>query len=64
MKELDLLLERYLEHEYDAATPDERAAFAELLALPDPQLLDYLMGRAAPSDRHSFNVLERLRAAH
>ncbi|HET7370122.1 MAG TPA: succinate dehydrogenase assembly factor 2 [Gammaproteobacteria bacterium] len=62
MKELDVLLERYLEQRYDAATPDERAAFETLLTLPDPQLLDYLTGRDAPPDLSSLDVIEQLRA--
>lgn len=63
MKELDVVLERYLEHDYDVANASEQVAFAELLTLPDPQLLDYLTGRAAPSDPASNDVVTRLRAS-
>ncbi|HET8552042.1 MAG TPA: succinate dehydrogenase assembly factor 2 [Gammaproteobacteria bacterium] len=63
MKELDVLLEGYLANRYDAAPQPERDAFVELLMLPDPQLLDYLTGRAAPSDAASVDVVEKLRAS-
>ncbi|HET6724450.1 MAG TPA: succinate dehydrogenase assembly factor 2 [Gammaproteobacteria bacterium] len=63
MKELDVLLEGYLASRYDAAPQAERDAFSALLTLPDPQLLDYVTGRAAPSDAVTADVVERLRAS-
>jgi antitoxin CptB len=62
MKELDNLLVRYLEQHYDAASEAEQAAFVELLALQDPQLLDYLFGRATPQDAALKDVLRKLSA--
>lgn len=43
-KELDFLLNRYLETEYLAADQGERALFVELLGLEDDELLRVLMG--------------------
>lgn len=63
VKELDVLLERFMEQEFDAASADEQKAFAELLTLPDPQLLDYLTGRAIPPGATGAHVIERLRAS-
>jgi succinate dehydrogenase flavin-adding protein (antitoxin of CptAB toxin-antitoxin module) len=48
MKELDVLLSRYLRERYAAASPGERVAFEALLALPDPQIADYLLGYQVP----------------
>jgi succinate dehydrogenase flavin-adding protein (antitoxin of CptAB toxin-antitoxin module) len=48
MKELDLLLIRWLDARFDAATEAERGEFEALLELPDPQLAGYLLGREAP----------------
>jgi antitoxin CptB len=48
MKELDLLLIRWLDARFDAATEAERGEFEALLELPDPQLADYLLRREAP----------------
>jgi antitoxin CptB len=52
MKELDLLLLRYLRGA--PVTSDERAAFAEFLELPDPVIARYLIGGDVPEDpRHA-----------
>jgi antitoxin CptB len=48
MKELDLVLERWLERYYPQASAAERAAFAEFLELPDPELARYLLGGVRP----------------
>jgi antitoxin CptB len=61
MKELDLLLLRYLEQEYPAAPPADRAAFARILELQDPELFGYLVGRESPTDAGLRHVLARIR---
>ena len=61
MKELDVLLVRYLEQEYPAASPADRAAFALILELQDPELFGYLVGRDSPSDAGLRHVLARIR---
>jgi antitoxin CptB len=61
MKELDLLLVRYLEQEYPAASPADREAFARILDLQDPELFGYLVGRDSPSDAGLHHVLARIR---
>lgn len=48
--ELDLLLKKFLERHYAALTDREHAAFARLLDLPDPELLDYCFGVSQPDD--------------
>jgi len=48
MRELDMLLQRYLEQRYPCAPADERHAFARLLEQTDADLLDWLMERATP----------------
>ncbi len=54
MKELDLLLLRYLRDRHDSSTSDERAAFVEFLELPDPDLVRYLIAGDVPNDpRHA-----------
>ncbi|HEY1284170.1 MAG TPA: succinate dehydrogenase assembly factor 2 [Steroidobacteraceae bacterium] len=52
MKELDVLLERFARQRYEHATADEKSAFARLLDLPDPELVDYLFGYATPAEPH------------
>jgi succinate dehydrogenase flavin-adding protein (antitoxin of CptAB toxin-antitoxin module) len=48
MKELDLLLAGWVRHRFDLAGAEERARFEALLALPDPDLVHYLLGRQPP----------------
>jgi antitoxin CptB len=43
-KELDLLLQRYLDSGYLLADDEEKALFVELLELEDDELLGVLMG--------------------
>ena len=50
MKELDILLLRYLRERHPNATSDERSAFAEFLELPDPDLVRYLLAGDVPND--------------
>jgi succinate dehydrogenase flavin-adding protein (antitoxin of CptAB toxin-antitoxin module) len=58
MKELDLLLERFLEDHYDRLAPQHQRAFARLLRLPDPVLAELLLGPSAgPADAHLTAVL-------
>ncbi len=50
MKELDVLLERWLDRRWACADPGARAAFVRLLELPDPQLVDWLLQGGRPAD--------------
>jgi antitoxin CptB len=63
MRELDVVLVSYLDHQYATATPAHRAAFARLLECPDPDLLDYLTRRATPPDPDLNDVVDAVRAA-
>jgi antitoxin CptB len=50
MKELDLMLQGWLERRYPQAGSAEKASFARLLELPDPQIACYLLGHEVPDD--------------
>src|SRR4030081_1592632 len=50
MKELDVMLERFAREALAHASPQERGALEELLALPDPLLAGYLLGGNTPPD--------------
>jgi antitoxin CptB len=43
-RELDLLLQQWMDRHFEAATVEQRGRFAELLELPDPELERYLIG--------------------
>ena len=61
MRELDALLLEYLEAGYLSAGQAERAAFARLLELPDPDLFGYLVGRTNAPEESLRNVIARIR---
>jgi antitoxin CptB len=61
--ELDLILEKFNRQHLASLDSEQLERFQELLALPDNDLLDLLMGRAAPPDRRYNSVLQMLRAA-
>ncbi len=48
MRELDQLLVAYLDSHYDDAPEADKEAFKALLALPDPQLVGYLLNHQTP----------------
>lgn len=50
MKELDLILLRYLRGGFGQAASEERAAFVEFLELPDPELARYLIAGEVPAN--------------
>lgn len=61
MRELDLLLQDFLERRYAALDETGRGAFVGLLECPDALLFDYLMGGLAPSDPVLADVVRRIR---
>jgi antitoxin CptB len=61
MKELDVLLERYMDERWAQADAPERAAFGRLLECQDPQLWDWLSGRGTPDERELADVVSRIR---
>ena len=58
MRELDVVLQRYLEQCYSGADPAEQQAFERLLELQDPQLLAYVMRQDVP-DPELAHVIAR-----
>ena len=62
MRELDLVLLRWLEQRYEDASPAQRAQFEALLDLPDPQLAAWLLQGAAPTAQFAL-LIETLRQA-
>lgn len=64
MLELDLLLQGFLAHGYDGLDVPDKELFAEVvLALPDTELHDFLLGVTVPEDKDVARVIESIRAA-
>jgi antitoxin CptB len=60
-KELDLLLQRYLDSGYLLADEEEQALFAQLLALEDDELLGVLMGELDVEAREMKALVGKIR---
>jgi succinate dehydrogenase flavin-adding protein (antitoxin of CptAB toxin-antitoxin module) len=60
MKELDVLLERFARRELPGASAEQRHTFTRFLELPDPVLVDYLLGQAIPPDPELAGLIARI----
>jgi succinate dehydrogenase flavin-adding protein (antitoxin of CptAB toxin-antitoxin module) len=60
MRELDVLLERFARRELPKASPEERRTFGRFLELPDPLLVDYLLGQVIPTDSELVSLVQRI----
>ena len=61
MKELDVVMERYLNGRYDRAPEAERAAFVALTSEEDPQIWSWIMGFEDLPAGETGHVIEQLR---
>lgn len=63
MLELDILLTDFLKRGYGALDERQRADFERLLALPDQELLEYLLGTKQAMDGDLAHVIACIRHA-
>ncbi|MGB7738231.1 MAG: succinate dehydrogenase assembly factor 2 [Steroidobacteraceae bacterium] len=61
MRELDVLLTRYLDRVWATASSTERDAFLQLVELQDPDLFGYLVGRATPAEESQRAIIACIR---
>ncbi|MGX8939713.1 FAD assembly factor SdhE [Symbiopectobacterium sp. Eva_TO] len=50
MRELDIAIMPFFEHEYDVLNDDDKRAFVRLLQCDDPDLFNWLMNNGEPED--------------
>ena len=62
MRELDQLLERWLDRAWRQSPTDERAVFLRLLATEDDTLWRWFLGHEAPADVEIAALVERIRS--
>jgi antitoxin CptB len=62
MRELDVLLARYVDERFRSASNAEQETFRLLLELPDPELYGYCLGSEPPPPRF-VPLIERITAA-
>jgi antitoxin CptB len=60
--ELDLILQAFLERHLERLDPGQRQALRDLLDVPDPVLLDWVLGRDEPVDARYAGMVQLLRA--
>jgi antitoxin CptB len=63
MKELDVLLEHYVQSSPAVASGESALALERLLELPDPTLADYLFGQAVCPDTRLARLVADIRAS-
>ncbi|HTX24981.1 MAG TPA: succinate dehydrogenase assembly factor 2, partial [Steroidobacteraceae bacterium] len=63
MKELDVLLERFVAERYAHCSPAGRDAFERLLEQSDPELVSWLLGQARPDDLALAEAVRLLRGS-
>ena len=63
MLELDLVLTAFLDRHFATLAPQSIEAFCTLLERPDPELLDFVMGREEPLAAEERKLVALLRAA-
>lgn len=61
MRELDELLLGWLDRHYESASKQRKAVFRDLLALPDPELMAYLLSKRVASDPDTADVIASIR---
>lgn len=63
MRELDLLLERFLESGYGSLTDTDKALFSRFLEEPNERLVDWLLEGGDPPDTGYGELIDRIRGA-
>ncbi len=63
MLEVDIVLQRFLEHHARDLEASELRSFKELLELPDNDLWDLIVGRAEATRPEWHKVIDQLRLA-
>jgi antitoxin CptB len=63
MKELDVLLSRYVDEEFAQASGAQQEAFRALLDMPDPQIWAYCLGLEPPPTAVLGSLIRRITRA-
>jgi len=60
MRELDVLMLRYLDHGWPQASESERKVFLRLLDSEDDKLWQWFMGRERPADKELDELIQHI----
>lgn len=61
IREMDLLLQRFVETRYDKLSEEEKSAFTELLEQPDLDIMDWIMERSVPPTNSLKTIIQLIR---
>lgn len=61
VRELDVLLTRFLATEHAQLSNDEHLAFERLLVVQDPVIMDWLFGKYLPEDPGVGDIVNKLK---
>ena len=61
IREMDLLLQRFVECRYGQLTDKDKQVFAELLEQPDLDIMDWIMGRTVPPSDSLQSMINMIR---
>jgi antitoxin CptB len=64
MREMDLIMGRFADAFVDRMAPAELDEFEQLIEVPDPELMSWIMGGLPPPAAHDTPMLRRLRGFH
>jgi antitoxin CptB len=64
MRELDAVLQSFVQSSLATLDGADLARFERILDLPDPEIFAYLTGRSAPADFDIARLIERIRSGH
>ena len=60
-KELDIVMNRYLQERYETASAEEQESFNALLDIEDPIIFDWLMDKTKAEDENLKAIVEILK---
>ena len=60
VRELDVLLERFLQKEYPSLDEPAQHAFQRMLEMQDPTIMDCLFGKTTSEDQEIQSIIIRL----
>jgi len=60
IREMDILLQNYLESHYDGASSEEQNVFEELLEETDLDILSWIMEKTSPDEKY-INLISSIR---
>jgi len=64
MRELDAVLQSFVQTAFAELGGPDIACFERILELPDPELFAYVTRRSVPADPDIARLIERIRSSH